>query len=243
MLLCLQHLPHSEKLEQCGLKAVFIKTFKFITHFVVVMLLLYCGAMVFARLEDPNIMYAHEGYYTTNNNTNNNTYNVNNTETQGEGMIDLDEEIFRNLSTFWVHMESKHNVSMGGLRNSLLHDMHTFVRELSEQPRRQPQQLHDPHHNETHELTLDEKQHFIFMKWFYFVVIATTTIGYGDVSPQTPYGRLFYIFFSIVGIAMMMTLLRYVVFGEAIQNIEKSPLHSFFRFFLLRIIFLLSGMC
>ena len=35
----------------------FVDAFKFIIHFVVVMLLLYCSALVFARLEDPDVMY------------------------------------------------------------------------------------------------------------------------------------------------------------------------------------------
>ena len=51
-------------------------------------------------------------------------------------------------------------------------------------------------------------KNFVFMKWAYFVIIATTTIGYGRVYPKTDQGKLFYIFFSIIGIALMMTLLR-----------------------------------
>ena len=46
------------------------------------------------------------------------------------------------------------------------------------------------------------------MKWFYFVIIATTTIGYGHVYPKTDGGKLFYILFSVIGIVLMMTLLR-----------------------------------
>ena len=46
------------------------------------------------------------------------------------------------------------------------------------------------------------------MKWFYFVVVASTTIGYGHVYPKTDKGKLFYIFFSILGIVLMMSLLR-----------------------------------
>ena len=46
------------------------------------------------------------------------------------------------------------------------------------------------------------------MKWFYFITISMTTIGYGHVHPCTDNGKLFYIFFSILGIAMMMSLLK-----------------------------------
>ena len=37
---------------------------------------------------------------------------------------------------------------------------------------------------------------FVFMKWFYFVIVASSTIGYGHVYPQTDEGKLFYIMFS-----------------------------------------------
>ena len=45
-------------------------------------------------------------------------------------------------------------------------------------------------------------------KWFYFVVVATTTIGYGDIAPQTREGKMFYCCFSIIGIILMMSLLK-----------------------------------
>ena len=41
--------------------------------------------------------------------------------------------------------------------------------------------------------------HLKIQKWFYFIVIASTTIGYGDVCPKTQAGRIFYCFFSVIG--------------------------------------------
>ena len=57
------------------------------------------------------------------------------------------------------------------------------------------------------------------MKWFHFVTIATTTIGYGHVYPKTDNGKLFYIFFSIIGITLMMTLLKSC--GSILSSINK----------------------
>ena len=48
----------------------------------------------------------------------------------------------------------------------------------------------------------------IFQKWFYFVVISASTIGYGDLYPKTENGKIFYIFFSIIGIVLFMSLLK-----------------------------------
>ena len=67
---------------------------------------------------------------------------------------------------------------------------------------------------------------FVFMKWFYFVIVASSTIGYGHVYPQTDEGKLFYIMFSLVGIVLMMTLLRSC--GKIIMAINKS-FYTFIR--------------
>ena len=56
-------------------------------------------------------------------------------------------------------------------------------------------------------------------KWFYFVVIASTTIGYGDIYPQTQNGKIFYCCFSIVGIILMMSLLSSC--GVIMSSINK----------------------
>lgn len=44
----------------------------------------------------------------------------------------------------------------------------------------------------------------------YFSVITLTTIGYGDFSPVTDAGKLFTIFYIIIGLGMILTFINAV---------------------------------
>ena len=66
-------------------------------------------------------------------------------------------------------------------------------------------------------------------KWFYFAVIATTTIGYGNIHPKTQNGKIFYCCFSVVGIILMMSLLRSC--GGILTSINKR-FNRFVRMYL-----------
>lgn len=46
---------------------------------------------------------------------------------------------------------------------------------------------------------------------FYFTVITLSTVGYGDIVPTTPAGKLFTIFYVFVGIVIFIFLARVVV--------------------------------
>ena len=76
----------------------------------------------------------------------------------------------------------------------------------------------------------NDVSHLKIQKWFYFVVIASTTIGYGDVCPKTQRGKIFYCCFSVVGIVLMMSLLQSC--GVAITWINKR-FYRFVRHYLL----------
>lgn len=41
----------------------------------------------------------------------------------------------------------------------------------------------------------------------YFSIITLTTIGYGDFSPQTDAGKLFTIFYILIGIGIILTFI------------------------------------
>ena len=44
----------------------------------------------------------------------------------------------------------------------------------------------------------------------YFSIITLTTIGYGDFSPQTTQGKLFTIFYIILGVGMILSFINTV---------------------------------
>jgi voltage-gated potassium channel len=51
------------------------------------------------------------------------------------------------------------------------------------------------------------------LRWLdslYFTVITLTTVGYGDISPQTDGGKMFAIFYIIVGLGIMAALIGVV---------------------------------
>lgn len=58
----------------------------------------------------------------------------------------------------------------------------------------------------------------------YFSIITLTTIGYGDFSPQTTFGKLFTIFYILVGIGVILGFINtvYLHYQKARQG-RKTP--------------------
>lgn len=52
-----------------------------------------------------------------------------------------------------------------------------------------------------------ENRDLSYGRWFYFTFTTATTIGYGEITPQTTGGKVYFIFFSIFGVISMITLL------------------------------------
>ena len=56
---------------------------------------------------------------------------------------------------------------------------------------------------------------------FYFCIIMLTTIGFGDFYPQTDYGKLFTIIYSILGFGIVSSLIT-GMFNAFKENLKSK---------------------
>lgn len=56
---------------------------------------------------------------------------------------------------------------------------------------------------------------------FYFSVISLATVGYGDITPKTDIGKLFTVFYVIVGIGIIGTFANLLIKRAAINRNER----------------------
>jgi len=62
------------------------------------------------------------------------------------------------------------------------------------------------------------------MSWIdalYFCIITLTTVGYGDLSPQTPIGKLFTVVYILVGLGLLAAFIGYIA-QHARENVQES---------------------
>jgi hypothetical protein len=61
---------------------------------------------------------------------------------------------------------------------------------------------------------------------FYFCTISLATIGYGDITPTTPAGKIFIMFYVVIGIGIIATfanlVVRRAVLRREIRRINSS---------------------
>ena len=55
----------------------------------------------------------------------------------------------------------------------------------------------------------------------YFCVITLTTVGYGDITPKTDAGKVFTIFYVLVGVGIIATLANLLVKRAMLRHRRK----------------------
>ena len=71
-----------------------------------------------------------------------------------------------------------------------------------------------------------------YLDSLYFTVATVTTIGYGDIVPQTDIGKIFTIFFSFFGIGMafyFFTLFGKYIYKKTFQDELKKHHYKLIR--------------
>lgn len=64
-------------------------------------------------------------------------------------------------------------------------------------------------------------EHWRVLDAFYFCVVTLVTVGYGDITPQTDLGKIFTIFYVILGVGIVFGLIT-ILAHHAVNDIKKD---------------------
>lgn len=65
-------------------------------------------------------------------------------------------------------------------------------------------------------------EHFSWLNAYYFSVITLTTVGYGDLTPHTAFGKLFTTFYVLIGVGIITTFITMMIRRRGSKVINKK---------------------
>jgi voltage-gated potassium channel Kch len=65
-------------------------------------------------------------------------------------------------------------------------------------------------------------EHFKWLDSFYFCTITLTTVGYGDIVPKTNAGKLFDMFYVLIGIGIIATFANILIKSTMVRRQLKQ---------------------
>jgi voltage-gated potassium channel Kch len=54
-------------------------------------------------------------------------------------------------------------------------------------------------------------EHFSWLNAYYFSVITLTTVGYGDLTPHTSFGKIFTTFYVLIGVGIITSFITMMI--------------------------------
>jgi len=104
-------------------------------------------------------------------------------------------------SAFWQYgtNEDKYNYTKNEFKQAVLEDLQALRRHVLTQ-------IDENGYDGTYEFTRD----FTFDMSVLFTITIMSTVGYGHISPGTPEGKLFCIFYSLIGIPLLLVFMTQI---------------------------------
>ena len=64
-------------------------------------------------------------------------------------------------------------------------------------------------------------EHLSWLDAYYFSIITLTTVGYGDISPETPAGKIFTTLYIIVGVGIITAFITTLAQWRTNHRVRK----------------------
>jgi voltage-gated potassium channel len=65
-------------------------------------------------------------------------------------------------------------------------------------------------------------EHFSWLNAYYFSVVTLATVGYGDLTPHTDFGKLFTTFYILTGVGILTTFITYNMRRGAAKRAKRQ---------------------